>query len=249
MTKGEIIMDYFGKGNEELVITRSRCHGYKTLKISDKVSMASHVKFETENEDVLAVNVTEEESETKKITFLCDEFGLYGYKDKGGMYAKVSIIFCDNGKMLVTLHEGTLILNYEGDLVQPILGVDNCSKVTSPNNIYWVNADTILSNKCYFGNEIQQVHTQDFEYFFTLSGGKINDCASLKIKVHKDEFVDLSLGHVAVMEEELLRKEEAKRAKKIVGLSVSAPSQTGAIDIDDYGDDEEEEDTFYEYED
>lgn len=242
-------MNYFGKGKKEEIFTRSSCHGYKVLKIAEEVEMASPLEFVTENENELVLRVAEESDDNAEYTFICDEFGLYDYKNKGGMSAKVSVIFCDDGKMLVTLHQGTLILNYEDNLIQPVVGVEDCPRVVA-DDIYWVNADILLSNKAYFGDTIRQVHTQDFEYMFTLSGGKTNGCSSFKLKCHRDEYIDLSLGHVAIMEEEEKKKEEAKRAKQMLKMSVPVMETSSGLDLDDvFDDDEEEEDDFFEYED
>lgn len=244
-------MNYFGDNEgKEVVLTRSKSHGYKTLKIGSDVEMASPIDFVTENDNELVLHAIEEEPEKLQYTFLCEEFGLYGYKPKKGVSAKVSIIFCDDGKMLVTLLEGSLILKYNEDLIQPIVGDDKYPGVVA-DEVLWVNADMLLSHKQYFGDKIRQVHTQDFQYVFTLSGGKPSEGTSFILRRHTDEYVDLSLGHVAVMEDEERKKESAKRAQQLVRMSVP-PENTEDDGLDfDFDDDEEEEDDDYgfEYED
>ena len=52
------------------------------------------------------------------------------------------------------------------------------------------------------------------------------------------------------MEEEEKKKEEAKRAKQMLKMSVPVMETSSGLDLDDaFDDDDEEEDDFFEYED
>lgn len=242
---------FVGLEESNKVYKRSLAHGYKYLVIDDEVKMASPLSFVTdtyEGENALRVTVdktVEGKVENPQFTFMCKEFGIYGAKNN--MYAKVSVIFCDDGNMLVTLLDGTLILNINDDLVQPVVGGMNTTKVVA-DEITWINADFLLARREYFTKvKFANVNVHDFEYVFTLKA----DVDSFTLRREDGEYVDLSLGYTALLEEQELKKKQALEAKKLVSLTTGGGSFSGfEFDDDDEDDDELEfEDDFYEDED
>lgn len=220
---------------ENTIINRKKCHGYKHIKFDEGVETGSVITMETEDDTLLIKATGEQPVVGTQYTFLTREFGLYG----GDLTAKVSIIFCDDGLMLVTLKEGSILITHEDQILQPAVGGDTYPPVYT-DEILWVNADTLLSGKKYFGDDLQQVHWQDFEYVFTLSGGIKNGLRSFKCKHHYAEYIDLSLGYIDEMHKVIEKRQEAKSAKNMMDMFQKAPS-TGFV-----FDDDDEEDYSYE---
>lgn len=234
---------YFGKNNEEeLVLTRSLSHGYKKAVISSELELGSEVCIFTDGNSLL-FNKEDGKFEflKDKLMFVCKEFGVTKESN-----AKVSIIFCDNGEMIVTLHSGSVITMFDGKMVQPIVGDIEVSPVT-PREVLWVNQDTFLGMKNYFGNEYNNRYWQDFEYFFTISGGIDKaGCSFSNIKKHPDEYVDLSLGYVATMQERDAERERQEADKKLAEIfTYNADNQNIEFEETDYDDDDyDDEDDF-----
>lgn len=226
---------FFGKLNGETTLPRSKAHGYKSLKLCDSLGMAKEVDYNTSGEVLEVIGKPIEESKEKlEYVFLCKEFGLFGYKGgKSNPFAKISVIFCDDGWMLVTLRGGTLVINYDDQLLQPIVEDDNLSDTLpsiKEDEVYWVNQDTLLSHKKFFGTDFECVHIMDFEYVFTLSGGISKGLSSFRLAKHPDEYVDLSQGYIAMLEAEAGKKAQAKQARKIMQLTVDS---NDGLEVDD----------------
>lgn len=220
---------------ENKIIDRSKCHGYKHLKFADEVETGSVITMETD-EDNLFVKATDEQPvQGTQYTFLTKEFGVYGKDIK----AKISVIFCDDDLMLVTLKEGTILINYEDQILQPSVDAVTYPPVYT-DEIVWINAETLLSYRSYVKDELMKVHWQDFEYTYTVAGGIKGGLSATTIKHHEDEAVDLSLGYIEELRKVLEKREEAKAARNIMNM-FGEKSNTG-YDFD-YEDDE------YDYED
>lgn len=228
---------YFGKGGEEIILERHASHGYKKIKVSKDLGIGNLINFRTEG-DCLVLDKMDGSIDISKdaITFICKSFGV-----SGDIKSKISVIFCDDGNMVVTLYEGMLCIEHEGKVITPVAGdVD----VTSFNmgGVYWVTEDTLLSLKQYFGTELQGRYTQDFEYVFTVCGGIKGGCTNWSNKCHKDEYKDLSLGFIAEAEEKIIRKKRQNEVETMNKLwSNIVDGDIGMQFDEDYDDDEEYE--------
>lgn len=223
---------------ENRVLSRSKSHGYKYLKFSDEVETGSVIKLETED-DNLAVKVTGEQPVNGTYyTFLTKEFGVYGKDIK----ALVSVIFCDNDWMLVTLKEGTILINHEDQILQPAVGEDAYPPVYA-DEIVWINAETLLSYKNYMKDELQKGHWQDFEYTYTVAGGIKGGLQSTTIKHHETESIDLSLGYIDELRKKLEKREEAKSARNMLDMFSNQSSSGMQFDFEDE-DEPYEEDSY-----
>lgn len=240
---------FVGKGNEKLVFERSKSHGYKKLEISEDVKMASPITYESDGETLKVV--VDKSINTKvdepQFTFICREFGLHGFSK--GVSADISVIFLDDGNMLVTLYDGSLILNYEDDLIQPIVGEHDELPVIA-GNILWINADYLLAHKEFFGSNLHQVYTQDFEYFFTVKGQEVNNMSSFTMRPFRSMYIDLSCGYIAMLEEQQRVKDEAREVKKMTKAMISNITESSGLDFDDdedYDEDYEDDEDYDEY--
>ncbi len=190
--------------------------------------------FETEgNKLKLSLKENANIGADSEYTFICKEFGVFGQKE--GVSAKVSVIFCDDC-MLVTLMDGSLILNFNGDLVQPIVGAKVREKV-SPSEICWLNADTIKS--CINSSSRKYVNrfVQDFEYVFNIKG----EIGTYTLKFLSDEFADMSRGYTAELERQEKLQEDNKKVQSMMNAFVN---KGGASDELDFEDEDDEEDDF-----
>lgn len=218
--------------------SRRKCHGYKKLVFDEGVVTGSVLDMVSGDDgESLVVKATGETPvEGTGYTFLCKEFGLYD----DSVSAKVSVIFCDNGWMLVTLLEGSFLIKHEDEILQPTVGSGSYPAVYK-DEILWVDADKLLSGKKYFGSEFQQINWQDFEYIFTVSGCIKNKLLSFRCKHHYDEYIDLSLGYIAKLEEKLLRKKQEEASRSILSMFETDDEQ-GGITFDSFGDEDEDYD-------
>lgn len=234
---------YFGKGGERLELTRSLSHGYRKAVIDESLTIGSVIETVTD-ENTLVYRKTDGEFELgkDKLTFVCKTFGVT--KDTP---AKVSIVFCDNKDMIVTLHEGAIICMVNDKMVQPSVGnIQTTSPVAS--EVLWLDQDTFLSMKNYFGDEYHNKYWQDFEYFFTVQGGidKVG-CESFKLKKHNDEYVDLSLGYVATMKEQDEIHKQKREAEKIANMFQYTPNSN--MEFEEIEEDYDDEEYYDDYED
>lgn len=228
---------FFGKNNEDVVLKRSFSHGYKELVVKKELEIGSVIDFVTEGSK-LVMQKTEGTFEygKDKITFLCKSFGLANNDP-----AKISVIFCDDGDMLITLHEGTLYIKHEDSILQPVVGSGSYGSVNA-SDILWIDEDRLLSGKSYFGDKLQCMNWQDFEYIFEVRGGKDKaGCEYFSVKLFRDEFIDLSLGYTATVREEMQRRERQATVDSIASMCMNFSHQEADMDLDiedDYAEDE-----------
>lgn len=189
-------------------ISRERALGYKRVVIDDDVGVAAPFQFVTRDRD-LAIELAEEDGEQAVYTMLCKEFGLVG--GNKGFTNKISVIFCDNGWMLVTLYNGALVMNLDDRLLMPAVGVDKTPKVVQ-NDILWVDAEKLLAYGKYLDNV--GLFMYDHEFFLELSGDNNNGMGSFKFRNLADETIDISLGYIAVYEQQQQKKAEAREAQR-----------------------------------
>lgn len=225
---------------------RTQGHGYNELKLDADLKIPSIARFATEDR-TLTVYGDGEQDGTESYTFMCKEFGLYGYRDRSDIYAKVSVILCDDGWMLVTLLDGTLLLDLDDQLVQPTTGERSAYPSVRPANIYWVNQDTLLGHKAYFGSKFACVNTQDYEYVFELHGGVYDGLSSFSMRAVQEEYVDLSQGYTAQCEYEEQQKQAARRARKLVTATVNTGGSS-VVELD-FDEDDADDDSYFMFDD
>lgn len=191
-------------------VLRDRAKGYKRVVIDEELELASPFKFETQGTDLVAVPTEPVEGEGEVFTFLCREFGLAA-GDKG-LRTKVSVIFCDTGWMLVTLHHGSMIMNIDGQLMMPQVGDDLETFKVVPDNVLWVDADKLLGFGKYLETKGQFMY--DFEFMLELGGDNTKGMGQFFFRCLHEETTDISLGYVAQYEQNLIKRAEAREAKK-----------------------------------
>ena len=221
----------------ERVFERRRAKGHKRLVIDNDVNIMSPVEFVTQDTD-LVMKAVENSEEQEVYTILCKEFGCVGLTTD--FKSKISVIFLDDGWMLVTLLHGALVMNLENQLLMPTVGDDFKTPAVVPEDICWVNVDNLLEYGKYLGVKGQFMF--DVEFTFLVGGDKINNMRSFSIKPIVDEDIDLSLGYIAAYEQRLQAKEAVKETKKVM-KAVFAKEPVEEDDLD-YGDEDEDEDDY-----
>lgn len=231
----------------ERVFDRSRAKGHKRLLIEDDVEVMSPVEFVTQGTD-LVMKKTDDSDEQEVYTMLCKEFGCVGLTTD--FRSKISVIFLDDGWMLVTLLHGALVMNLENQLLMPTVVDDFKTPAVVPDDVCWVNANDLLEYGKYFGVKGQFMF--DVEFTFLVGGDKINNMRNFSIRTISDEDVDLSLGYIAAYEQKMKAKEDMRKTKKIMEATLGAGSSsedTYEFDDDDEEEDYEDEDETDEYDD
>lgn len=220
----------------EKEFSRSRAKGHKRLIIGDDVEIIKPVKLHTEGTD-LVVSKGESSDDSEVYTMLCQEFGLVG--GVTSFRNKISVIFCDNGWMLVTLLHGALVMNLDKQLLMPTAGDDFTTPKVVKEDICWVTANDLLEYGKYFGVKGQFMF--DFEWTFEVSGDRVNGMKSFSIKNIKDEDIDISLGYVARYEQQLQIKAEATEARNLMKNILQTGTGT-SYEFDEEDEEEEDED-------
>ena len=195
-------------------IPRSRAYGYKRVVVDDNVEMAMPFQFTTRGTDLAVMASGADENEAECYTVLCQEFGLVGYNQ--GFKSKVSVIFCDNGWMLVTLYHGGLVMNLDGQLMMPTVGEDVVAPKVVQDNILWVDADKLLGYSKYLGTKGYFMY--DHEFMLELSGDNSKGMGTFIFRNFDDETIDISLGYVAKYEQEQIKKAEARESKSTMQM-------------------------------
>lgn len=214
---------------------RSRAKGHKRLIIDENVEVAGNpVELMTNGTD-LVVKPAENAEGAEVYTILCKEFGLVG--GALGFRNKVSVIFLDEGWMLVTLLHGALVLNLQDQLMMPMAGDDFAQPKVVKDDICWVNADNLLEYGKYLGEKGKFIF--DFEWLFTLGGDYINGLRSFYLHEETEETLDISLGYYAQYEQQVLRRAEAKKASKLANNLLTGGSSS--FDFDDEEDEDDDE--------
>ena len=224
------------------LITRNRAKGHKSLIIDDSITSFSGFEMKT-NGNALNIIPNEFDGDPDAFTILCKEFGLDDVKN---CHSDISVIFLDNGYMLVTLYKGAIALNMEDENGETKLLAPSINIESNPNfdaeSILWVNAENILSYSKYF-NEYKNLFLYDFEFFFQIAGTNENNMHSMKLKACKDKDIDISLGQYAQYLDIKQKKNESKRATNLMKMFNSEQ----ALEFDDDDEDDTEDDDDYDY--
>ena len=216
-------------------LLRSKAKGYKAIHIAEDVAMPCALEFKTGDNAILNIEaVPFSGNEPDAYTILCKEFGLVGENIK--FSSDISVIFCDDGWMLVTLHKGGFILNLEDRLLFASIGITE-APACDEDRILWVNADMLKGYAKYWGDKGNFVY--DFEFFFTVSGGTIRGCKSFRLQHIDENDIDMSLGAFAQYQSQQEAKARLSQSKKALAFMGSA---TGAVEFDEDDDDEEFDD-------
>lgn len=237
------------------IITRAKAKGYKSISLDDSVQMTSALTV-TSKADKLLISGSEGHDEEAQYMFVCKEFGLIAYNS---ITAKVHVTFCDNGLMLVTLLDGALILriedeNGEQSLIAPSVNLVNGLPSTSEEDVYWVNADKLMSFAKYWGDKASFIY--DFEFAFELRGDRVGGVSNFKLIHLTDEDIDMSAGAFAMYLKKQEDKEQAKRSREIMSQLTQSQghlefdentfdtSGERNLDFDDEEESEDDEDEF-----
>jgi len=217
---------------------RSRAKGHKRLIIDENVEVAGNpVELMTNGTD-LVVKPAENAEGAEVYTILCKEFGLVG--GALGFRSKISVIFLDEGWMLVTLLHGALVLNLQDQLMMPMAGDDFAQPKVVKDDICWVNADNLLEYGKYWEDKGKFIF--DFEWVLEVGGDYVNGMRSFHIKEVKDETLDISLGYFAQYEQQMVKKAEAKKARNLTRNFIGGSSSMDFDDDDDVDEEDEYED-------
>lgn len=227
-------------GEFERKVSRARAKGYKSLVIADDVEHASYIDIETDGTDLVMKAVEDDESDNAEVyVMLVKEFGLFGLSS--GLKSKLSVIFLDNGYMLVTLYKGAIITYLNGEICIP-----NVEQDTFPNfamdDIYWVNQEALLSYSKFMGEKGNFMY--DFEFHYTLGGDIKNGLSNFSFHHDKEEDIDISLGLFSAYLDKLEKKEDARNTKKLANLVKAGVSSFSDDDFDDDFDDDDDDDDF-----
>lgn len=220
-------------------IQRSRAKGHKSLSIDNEVESFSYIDMKTED-DVLKVCSAGEvdENEEEVYTILCKEFGLVGYR-KDKFKSTVSVIFLDNGYMLVTLHKGGLVCRLDGKLMMPSVGVDSLPSFNE-DDVYWVDAECLLGYSKFMEEKGRFIY--DFEFMFVLGGDNTADLHSFSFKHLNEDDIDLSLGLFAQHLQRVQNKKDMKAARNLMKMVAEAQSNIEEDFFEDDDEDDEDED-------
>lgn len=201
-----ILLNDFSQGK---VFERSLAKGHKSLRFAEGCEIMKPISIATDG-DVLSVTREADTEEEEIYTIMCKSFGLVGYHQK--LHAKVSIIFCDDGWMLVTLLEGGMVVMVDEKLVLPTVG-DFAVPSISEDDIYWVNANSLLGYSEHMG--IKGRFMYDVEFAFMLRGTNANGMATFACQMLKDEDRDISLGYIAQYEQQVELQKQQREVKAL----------------------------------
>lgn len=199
-----------GQG-ENLVLGKSKAFKYKELDFTGVSCGQAFCMDETENSLVAHVDSTKNADDVT-YSIITDEFGLYAMSER--IHAKVKVSFCDNGKMIVDLLDGIILIHPEDEIMSVSKNITEAPEVVL-DRVLWVDANMILEYAQYWGT-LKSNHIQDFEFVLDLKGEKRGTLDSFGLKHIKEETIDISGGHIAMLEMEMRKKEEEKEKKEML---------------------------------
>ena len=218
-------------------ISRSKAKGHTRLLIDKDVKSFGRYEMKTVGTD-LVISAIESDEEPTSFTFLCKEFGV----DEGKRFdSDISVIFLDEGYMLVTLKKGAIafmIEDEEGKInpLAPSINIDSASiPKFKPDEILWVNIEKLMSFSRYF-REFKPAFVFDFEFSFKV-GGSNAGTETFRFRSMSEEDIDISLGKYALYVDTKRKQQELKEASKLVKMF----NNTGADSSLDFDDDEDDD--------
>lgn len=224
-------------------VPRTRAKGYKRIVIDDDVDVATPFQFETRGSDLVIAKADESDG-GECYTMLCQEFGLVG--GSKGFNSKLSVIFCDNGWMLVTLQNGALVMNLDDQLLMPTVGDDVQAPKVVKDDILWVDAEKLLAYSKYLGDMGNWMY--DHEFVLVLGGDNLKGMGSFVFRNLPDETHDISLGYIAQYEQQQIKRAEALKAKNMMkavwgGYNPQTKMEFDEPDPEEVAEQEEEDDS------
>lgn len=210
---------------------RTRAKGHTAIEIAEGVEAMKPIAMKTVDNKLVVEAVEDDGSGEEVYMIPCKEFGLVDYNNTK---AKVSVILCDDGWMLLTLLDGAIVINLDDELLMPTVNCDAPDVVK--DDIKWVNINDILSYMTYWK---EGKFPYEYEWVFELAGGNINGMSNYKIHPVKEELIDISQGYIAQYELEKQNKEDVKRTQALMNTIVASNMSDG-VEFDE--DDDEDED-------
>ena len=200
-------------------VSRKRANGYKSICIDDTVQIPSMVEVVSEDVDsdrpVLRIKAIKDTTKVPdKYMFLCKEFGLLGFN--ADFTSKISVMFCDNGYMLITLHKGMLLLQNDKDITAFVVGSKLVPQIDA-ESILWKSSEDLMSFVRYRKDKSEYIY--DFDFMFEVKGGKVANMGNFRLKPVLEEDRDMSLGAYVVLAEkvnpeQLQEKEKSEKAQE-----------------------------------
>lgn len=225
-------------------LTRREANGIKKVIIEDNVEMPCCISMDTTEDGTLVIKNDGDcpENEEAAYTILCKEIGLVGASKK--YYSDISVIFCDEGWMLVTLKKGALAIMMNGELAMPVVGDISGLGSVSESSVLHVDAQTLMGYVKY--SKDKSKFPWEFEFVLSVTGEIIGDFKNLRVRLNSTEDIDISMGYYALYLQREQAKKNTKVAKKFMNQFTS-----GNTDVDEWDEDEEttEEDSDEEYDD
>lgn len=182
-------------------LKRKKAYYYKNI-ILEGVSCYENIEVSSGgNSLILKKGQAKEVEGQEEYVIITREIGLYNY---GTLQTKINVMFCDNGYMLLELKYGGCLFRKGKDIINVTVGVD--VSYVDMGQVVWLSADNLHSGTKYFSN-FQGVHTQDFNYSFTVTGGIVDGSPVMDIKHNKNETLDISFGYITSLELEQINKQ------------------------------------------
>lgn len=234
-------MIVFEKGQER-VLSRKKALGFNKIVLDDNVSLGDEISFNEVGDDLVVVK-SDSKSDDIVYQIITKEIGLYGKKQ--GVKSSIKVILCDDC-MLVTLVSGSIALRLDDNIMVASNGVDaeslpNCVL----SDIYWLSYDNLLS----FVNNVAKFSKQypyDYQYILELDGEISNGMSSIHFKP-AGQAIDISQGQLAVVESQLIAKEEAKKARDMMKMVKSTQSYEDEYEETEYYDEDDDDEDSGEY--
>lgn len=217
--------------------SRHRAHGYKTIALAEGVSGADAVSVSEDGDKLIFEKADYIEGEDEAYIIACKSFGLVSRN----LDTKISVVFCDDGDMIVTLYGGAILIEIDGKLIMPSVGISESDiPAVDMDGVYWVTAEHLLGYGKYMGMKGRYMH--DFEFVFVLAG-ELAPTSAFKIKHVAEETVDISGGYIAQLEYDDKLRNQMRRVNAVLH-DVFGRTGTDDVEYSDIcdEDDEDEED-------
>lgn len=236
-------------------VSRRKALFCKSLVVADDVERGCEVLInavDTGESGVLSVTQDNNpvEGVEAPLTFLVNEFGLFGWK--AGLKSKIQVALCD-GAMLITLIEGAIAVRLDGRVLVASRGI---SEADIPpchlDTINWVSVNSLTSLSTRMNRVAPLCDRYPFDYIFTYIVGGENSNNDHFISIQPDgEAIDISSGKLTAIELAIAERERVAKAKLATQAVKTAMDSVGTSNDDlDFGDisatsDSSDEDDIY----